>query len=896
MNMFILDLADSSNIKINEVGNKAANLNILIRNGVNVPTGIVLKSNAYQLFMERNQISKLFSEFDLKHDEEHLIKESLRNIRTIIEKGRIPEEIIDQLRSYSNLFDSHPVAIRSSGLLEDLPKASFAGQYDTFLNVIGLEGILYHIKKCYASVWNERAIMYRRTNNLDHKNVNIAIIIQKMINAKVSGVLFTCNPLNTNKNEVIIESNFGLGESTVSGIVTPDEYILHREKGNNFKIHTKRIGNKSLLAQPKKDTGIEYVHLTETQNRKSSLSEKQLYQLTFYGIKIEKIFQNLPQDIEWAIDDKGTIHILQSRPITTINPMLDKKQILWSRGYSDDYWNDNTTPLFFELLGKQLTKVVNMELNSIMGYKEIDNQLLKLFKGHVYFNLNVLKKKVEYEIPPFMRNRDVLNYFPNGFGQYGKNTIKKLPFHLKSYLFAQIRIKFHDPDGAMSKTAEVYEKWTETEFKPFCREFDDKLANIKKHNDINSLFELSEELDEIMIPHFRLVRYGIPIHNIGMNLLTQYLLNRFLGEKLMLELYPFLISGLKHKLTETNNQIHQLTFLISQSNKLREKIINENSKFIYSNINQDVDQETQMFVSEFNKFLEYYGDRGFTREPYYPRWHEDPSLVFDVIKSLIVGTGINLSGSFKEKQRKKRELIEKYVESKVKNQRFGFFKWILFSRILKNSRKYIIFRENQRFNLDSWISRIRGLYLEIGKLLTEGNILTDKNHIFFLFKNEIQSFLTNHYNSIELKEKVKKRLAIFKKYENALPPKFLIGLKEFDDVQQYDEKCIIYEGIPASYGVITGPIRIINDISQISTVQSGEILIVPRTDPGWTPIFSKIGGLITETGGILSHGAVISREYGIPAVTNITNATKIFHNNQIVTINGYNGIIKIKKE
>ena len=461
--MFILELTDSSDIKRNEVGNKAANLSVLLQNGVNVPSGIILKSNAYDLFMEENQIFKEISGFELNCDDESLIEESSRKIRDAIENGRIPEKVIDQLRSYSYLFDFNPIAIRSSGLLEDLPKASFAGQYNTYLNIYGLEEVLNHIKKCYSSIWNERAILYRRNNNLSHKNFKLAIIIQKMINAKVSGVLFTRNPLNTNENEIIIESNFGLGETTVSGIVTPDEYILQREKRNKFKIHTKRISKKSLLAQPSKDIGIEYVNLTETQNQKSSLSEKQLYQLAFYGTKIEKIFQNLPQDIEWAIDEDDIIHILQSRPITTGRKRSDEEQILWSRGYSDDYWNDNTTPLFFELLGTQLTKVVNMELNSIMGYNEIDNQLLKLFKGHVYFNLNVLKKKVEYEIPPFMRNRDVLNYFPNGFGQYGKNTIKKLPFHLKSYLFAQIRIKFHDPDGAMSKTAEVYEKWTETE-------------------------------------------------------------------------------------------------------------------------------------------------------------------------------------------------------------------------------------------------------------------------------------------------------------------------------------------------------------------------------------------------------------------------------------------------
>ena len=182
--MFILELTDSSDIKRNEVGNKAANLSVLLQNGVNVPSGIILKSNAYDLFMEENQIFKEISGFELNCDDESLIEESSRKIRDAIENGRIPEKVIDQLRSYSYLFDFNPIAIRSSGLLEDLPKASFAGQYNTYLNIYGLEEVLNHIKKCYSSIWNERAILYRRNNNLSHKNFKLAIIIQKMINAK----------------------------------------------------------------------------------------------------------------------------------------------------------------------------------------------------------------------------------------------------------------------------------------------------------------------------------------------------------------------------------------------------------------------------------------------------------------------------------------------------------------------------------------------------------------------------------------------------------------------------------------------------------------------------------------------------------------------------------------
>ena len=892
--MFIVDLFSSEKLESFDIGNKASNLIKLIQNGINVPDGIVLKSNAYNSFIKKNHLSDLISDFELKIKDESLLYKDSKMIREAIENGIIPAEILDQLKSYSYLFDTHPVAIRSSGNLEDLTKASFAGQYDTFLNVMGLEQVLLHIKKCYASVWNERAIIYRKNNKIRYDNINLAIIIQKMVNAKSSGVLFTCNPLNSDKNEIIIESNFGLGESIVSGIVTPDEYILHREKENKIKIQTKRIGNKLFTIRPKEDIGVERLTSSEDLIQTSSLSNSQLYQLANLGLKIEDVLRNFPQDIEWAIDNENVIHILQSRPITSFNDRSDAKQVLWSRGYSDDYWNDNTTPLFFELLGAPLTKVVNMELNSIMGYKEIDAQLLKLFKGHVYFNLNVLKKKVEYEIPPFMRNQDVLNYFPNGFGQYGKNTIKNLPFHLKNYLFAQIRIKFHDPNGVMSRTAEVYEKWTQNVFSPFCKEFDDKIATIRKNPDKFTLNKLSDELNEVMISHFRLVRYGIPIHNIGMNLLTQYLLNRFLGTRLTQKLFPILISGLKHKLTETNDHIHHLAFLINQSEYLKDILLNNGINQIYDILQRDQLHETKQFLIKFNNFLEEYGDRGFTREPYYTRWHEEPSLIFAIIKSLLSGN-FEINENLKEEQANLREKVERYVETKIRNQSFGFLKWILFSRILKNSRKYIIFRENQRFNLDSWISRIRMLYLELGRIFKEEGFIEEKEDIFFLFLEEIQKVTSDQIGFLELKKRLKRRIDNFKKYENILPPKFLIGSKEFDDVQEYDKESETFKGIPASHGIITGPVHIIKDINQISTIQPGEILIVPRTDPGWTPVFSKIGGLITETGGILSHGAVVSREYGIPAVTNVIKATKLFQNNQMVSLNGYNGVIKTIK-
>ncbi|MEJ2252164.1 MAG: PEP-utilizing enzyme [Candidatus Lokiarchaeota archaeon] len=239
------------------------------------------------------------------------------------------------------------------------------------------------------------------------------------------------------------------------------------------------------------------------------------------------------------------------------------------------------------------------------------------------------------------------------------------------------------------------------------------------------------------------------------------------------------------------------------------------------------------------------------------------------------------------------------MEAKIRNQRLGFLKWKLFSIILNFSKKYIIFRETQRFNLDKWITRNRRVYLKIGNIFYQYGILEDPIDVFFLRRVEIKNLINNHTEKekiSKIKQKVKERSDKFKEYENSLPPKFLYGSREFNDILEYDKYSKVFRGIPASQGIRIGRVRVLNTIENISNVHPDDILIVPRTDPGWTPVFSKIGGLITETGGVLSHGAVVSREYGIPAVTNITNACKIFQTGQKVKINGYNGEIRILKK
>jgi pyruvate,water dikinase len=350
---------------------------------------------------------------------------------------------------------------------------------------------------------------------------------------------------------------------------------------------------------------------------------------------------------------------------------------------------------------------------------------------------------------------------------------------------------------------------------------------------------------------------------------------------------------LKHKTSETNQAIFRLASTIQTSPELRSRILEVPSNQLLNQLSLDESPATVRFVSELESFFKEYGVRGFTREPYYPRWQDAPEHVFNILKSMVQDEGS--TGEESVSCTKAHDAIsEQEIAARVKSKNFGWAKWKLISIVLGFARKYIIFRENQRFNLDRWITMNRRIFLEIGKNLQALGILREPSDVFFLRKNEIHKIVERKYDIQEMKrikQAVQERKSEFLRNEHVTPPKFLRGEIESQTPHLTFETTL--QGIPASRGLLSGPVRVLDRIDDIWRVRSGEILVVPRTDPGWTPVFCKIGGLVTETGGLLSHGAVVSREYGIPAVTNIPDACRIFKTGQIVTIDGSKGTVTI---
>lgn len=610
---------------------------------------------------------------------------------------------------------------------------------------------------------------------------------------------------------------------------------------------------------------------------KPSLNEETLEKLLKTAVELEKLFDT-PQDIEWAIKDEN-IYIIQSRPVTTLKD--DKDDILWTRAYGDEYWADATTPLFFDVMGKMLTDYVNHEGARIMGYREItDSKLLKLHKSRVYFNSWVLEKAFSY-YPKFARSKELLNYFP----LKDQERISKYPSILHKTLLSQILVAIRDPDGMMHKTDKAYRKWA-NRFMKKCKYFDkkdlDKLSNAE-------LLSLYRDIEKSGIKHYQLIRYGMVSHSIATNLMIKNWLLDWLDDNDG-SLYAGLISGLDdNKTIMMNIRFSDLAKILRKDRKLLTKI---NATDLSSHDELEINKlisSNKKFKKEFKKFIKDYGHRSNTREILYPRWREDKAYVLEVIK-LLSSSDLDLRKKESE-SRYNRFKTEKEVLKKIKKQKGGFFKAKIFSIVLNLAQTYLTFRENQRFYLDHLLFRQRLMLLEMGRRLVTRKVINEMDDVFFLYEAELFEIFNKELDeSFDISNMISKRKIEFYRYKSSLPPKFIKNGIEFDDtVMEYDQNAVY--GAAASPGVFNGVARVVESIDELSELEDNEILITSNTDPAWTAVFSKVGGLITETGGILSHGAVISREYRIPAVTAVKGATKLFKTGEELVIDGNEGIV-----
>lgn len=855
-------LQDISQQDLFRVGGKAANLGEMIKAGLPVPEGFLLVVDSYKEFIAFNKINIKIERLlmNLENNEFESIKKISSEIKNLFEQSEIPQDMQSEIDELYEQLESPEVVVRSSAIMEDSPITSFAGQYDSFLNVKGKEQLHKCIKQCWASLWNTRALSYQLKQKIDVKELTHAVVIQKLIKAEKSGVLFTANPVNNRRDQMLINSSWGLGEAIVSGDVTPDQWIVNKK---SHKIIEEKIAPKEIMSV-RKDVGIELVDVPEEKCEQSSLDLSEVYKLLELGQYAEDYF-GFPQDIEWTCWD-NKFYLVQSRPITTLFPKLEPEESSEElRVYVNFLLNDQVMPEPLTPIGEDMWKktlkiiLPTHWLKSAAGRLFIDaTELSRLERWWDKLRNNPsamdpLTIKATLEV--LKRNREKLKKQKKPLIKLILGTFIKLnPLFLKFLITSMPKALYGMLFSPEKVVAKAY-KFGENQI----RSLEEK---------VEKLHTLEEKLEfiEDKMPAFL---YFIP------NKIIYYVARSF--------------SYMDKAKNITNKHLDDTSKLLKVQKSLPHNVTTEMGMELLK-IAQKLDQSGEQPASEHpevKKFLNKYGHRACLEVDFgVARWKEDPEYVISLIKSYISNKSYN-KGIKKFYQGKKdaenaiqnitKQLKEKGAHRDARKV----------EKILKNYRKIFGVRELPKYIMTKAISIFRKVLLEIGKELVVEDRLDDKQDIFFVSCQDIRSGENLQQLVIQNRELYLKEL------KRNFVPRVVTSTGETIFSASEMEKDNEFEGIPVSPGICEGQVKVLEHPEDCRKLKKGDILVTKATNPAWTPLFLEIGGLITEMGGPISHGSVVAREYGIPAVVGIREATFRFKDGQFIRLNGETGKVEI---
>ncbi len=828
------------------VGGKGLNLGKLTREGFQVPTGFCVTTDAYRLSV--GSISE----------------QSSSNIKDI---GLSPELIGEVLKAREEL-QTDTVAVRSSATAEDLDTASFAGQQDTFLHVES-EELIDAIKRCWVSLWSERAIAYRRSQGIPNDGLAMAVVVQEMCHADVSGVLFTVSPFN--KDVSIVESNWGLGESVVSGEITPDSFQISRDTGELID-STVAIKREMITA-----AGVDEVS-TDQQNI-PSLTNTQLRQLVKLGMEVE-ILYGQPMDIEWTLADDN-FFLLQARPITTqthtpidenntrietlrqeeiqkLKTLTESNGTIWSHHNLAEVL-PTPLPMTWEIMKHFMSGEGGLgKAYRDLGFypsKRVDKMgILDLICGRIFVNLN-RETELHFEGFPFAHDFDGLKQNPQKamYAHAMPNIMHstpsfwfKLPLHIIRMTKAERKLRKCRTDFDQVLTQQEFPKFHEIVKAEQHLSYSDL-----SDNDLVTKFRLwcSRTLDDFA-PKALIVTI---IANFSLQRL-EAALQKCVDETTAKNLVSRLISGISGNLTvETNEKLQQV----------------------------GTDKLT------LTEFIKEYGHRAVGEfELAEPRWRENTTYLEQIIASISQEDSENREQKENEnyhfaRQEKLRKAAEKELVG-ILDKKPGVRKQI--ENELDFTRRYMPFRETAKFFWMLGYEQIRRT------LVVLDNRYNLNGGIFYLLPDELEQLIKGHDFSEKIATRKKQRELIL---QIEVPDVIFSDALDCIGTSLSTEAADTFTGVGVSAGIAKGQARVLLHPSDIQPSERDYILVCPSTDPAWTPLFLNAAGLVMERGGMLSHGAVVAREYGVPAVVNIPNATQHINDGQMIQVNGNRGIVSL---
>lgn len=788
---------------ISIVGGKGANLGEMFNAGLPVPNGFCITGNAFDEYMKRNSFEQQRSDFG-------------NQLRFQIANGQIWNELEHEIaEGYAALGQDARVAVRSSATAEDLPEASFAGQQETYLNVVGKDQLYIAVKKCFASLYSTRAVAYRKQANFDKIKVSLAVVVQKMVESEISGVLFTANPVCQDPGQMMLNASWGLGEAIVSGKVTPDIYVYDK---NQRHIVDKKMGEKELLICYG-TTGVEERKTSTEQQNRFCLTEQQALEVFEMGRKIERHY-NSPQDIEWAIF-QGKLYLLQSRPITTLDKRENKQPELSAsqKAVLNNWIEHCPTPLY--PLDVEPCKIVDDA------------------KSRVFYELGV---SIGGEVD--MDEKGVLS-FSTGKIQLSPRIVK-VPFLFRR--FTNYTINSAN---------------TDSEFHKIRKELSEKAAVDVSRLSITALVQQLKDLMNLseVIAYVRF-RYNI-FPSVAVSKLIYPDLKRV--DKNINEFD--LLSNLPYKTWELNIALKKLVAYI-KDNPTLENAIKDLKISDSSTISAIINDYPNFFV-KLQDFLNEFGWKSTSSYCAFGSvsWFEDMTLLFSLIKVLLQSNENNTA------QDKYQMILAKITE------RFHAKKATKFRKKIKEIRGYHVNREESLYLIEMCYGLARRTVFELNNRFPE--IFEQPKDILFLTLEEVYA-LPNGIQ--DCKKKIAIRKANRPRNER-LWGAFSLGGKM--------DKQNMLTGVSGNRGLCRGRVRKILTLQEFDKMQPGDILVCRYTDPSWTPLFVLASAVVSDTGGPLSHSAIVAREYNIPAVLGCGSATNVLDNGDEIIVDGDAGTVII---
>jgi rifampicin phosphotransferase len=868
MACYVLGFHEIDQTQVAVVGGKGAHLGELSRiEGLRVPAGFCVTTDAFlRIMAEASSIPSIPPINDrldrlshLNPNDREAIRALSAEIRRTLEGIAIPDDLAAEIiRALATLSEKAAYAIRSSATAEDLPTASFAGQQDTYLNVVGPAAILQHVSRCWASLFTERAVTYRLRNGVDHRKVHMAVVVQQMVFPQAAGILFTADPVTGNRKVASVEATFGLGEPLVSGLVNADVY-----KVRDDEVVTKTLGTKQLAIDASKTGGTYEQAIDPERQKEPALTDAQILRLAQLGRRIEARFGR-PQDIEWCLVDDG-FQIVQSRPITTLFPIPEtgdhENHVYVSVGHQQ-MMTDAMKPLGLSVW--QLTTPRPMA--EAGGRLFVDVTQILASPGSRAGLLNALGKSdplIGDALQTILDRGDFIpsppaggaGWAPPGGGHASIETDPAIPADLIARIQTSIATLKHDIRKESGSAL-----------------LDFILADIQEMRRIQS--------DPRSM---RVVMAGMEAAWWLNKKLQEWLGEKNAADTLTQSVPNNVTSEMGLALLDVADVIRPYPAVVAFLQDVEdEDFLNELPKL-------EGGQEARDAI---RAWLDKYGMRGvgeidITR----PRWSERPTALVPMILDNIKLFEPRAAERRFEQGRQAASRKEEEVLERLRALPDGAQKAEETKRMIDRVRAFSGYREHPKYHIVSRYFVYKQALTEEAERLVRAGVLRKKEDIFYLRFEEIQDVVRTNRMDEQL---IVERKDAFRSYQALTPPRVHTSDGEAiaGRYRRGDMPAGALVGLPVSAGTVEGRARVLLDIAE-ADLETGDILVTAYTDPSWTPLFLAIKGLVTEVGGLMTHGAVIAREYGLPAVVGVEHATGLISDGQRIRVHGTEGYVEI---